>query len=355
MSFALLMLSGCNDKKSEPASPETPETPDTPESNVRVKSVTLSKTSCSFIELGKTLQLEATVLPADATNPKVTWTSSNAEVATVSDEGLITCKGFGDAIIIATADGKSATCTVIVIETGTITDIEGTKYKTVKIGNQWWMAENLRCNKYDTESGRSGAEIPMYTSIDTYGFSAKFDPYCVDASNKKLWGQNYATEELLQQIVKLGYLYNWAAAVGLVNESAAKGRTTPFESNRQGICPNGWHVPTVDEWDALATAMGDTKKDSGLFSYVGKKMKTTSGWYKGGNGTDDYSFAALPAGYSNFYGGYVRYVGSSAHFWTSVPYNGDEAYFKVIFDDEDIFTYGHESKATAHSIRCVMN
>ena len=109
MSFALLMLSGCNEKKSEPASPETPETPetpDTPESNVRVKSVTLSESSCSFIELGKTMQLEATVLPADATNPKVTWTSSNAEVATVSDEGLITCKGFGDAIIIATADGK---------------------------------------------------------------------------------------------------------------------------------------------------------------------------------------------------------------------------------------------------------
>ncbi|MBQ5524026.1 MAG: Ig-like domain-containing protein, partial [Paludibacteraceae bacterium] len=93
MSFALLVLSGCKEKKNEPAA------------EVPVQSVTLSKTSYVFTDLGETLQLKATVLPEDATNPKVTWASSKTEVATVSDNGLVTSVGNGTSTIVATADG----------------------------------------------------------------------------------------------------------------------------------------------------------------------------------------------------------------------------------------------------------
>lgn len=339
MSFALLVLSGCNEKKSEPAAV------------VPVQSIKLSVSSYAFSKLGETLQLEATVLPENATNPKVTWNSSNTAVATVSDNGLVTSVGNGTAAIAATADGIIEMCDISV-DDNTINDICGNTYKYVKIGNQVWMAENMRCDKYDTESGRPGASITKYTSENPG--SSTFAPYCADASEKNLWkSEDYVTEGLLPQIEKLGYLYNWAAAVGLEDESAAKGQTAPFDGNRQGICPNGWHVPTKAEWDALGVAIGGTKDIDGKFPDVGKKLKTTSGWYDSGNGTDDYTFAALPAGYAS--GSIVNYVGGYAYFWTSTPQGGETAIgYGLIYNEDFLYNYS-SNKILARSVRCVKN
>ena len=83
------------------------------EQEVRVESVTLNQTSVE-LQIGKTLQLDATVSPSTATNPDVSWSSSNASVASVSKSGLVTAVKEGSAKIIAAADGKKAECAVTV-------------------------------------------------------------------------------------------------------------------------------------------------------------------------------------------------------------------------------------------------
>lgn len=226
----------------------------------------------------------------------------------------------------------------------TVTDACGNKYKVVTIGSQVWMAENMRCNKYDTESERAGATLSTSSDL-THA------PYYTDASDKSLWDSNsqeYGANLTSEQIGKLGYLYNWAAAVGLA--------TAEFSTNRQGICPNGWHVPTDAEWDTLRNYVG---------SNAGKKLKATSGWYNGGNGTDDYFFAALPAGYA--IGSTVYYVGYYAYFWTATPKNissyldADYAFNSNLFYLSGglyggLYGGGHYSnKNSALSVRCVRN
>lgn len=82
---------------------------------IHVNSVTLNKTSASLFK-GETEQLSATVSPDDATYPAVTWSVDNSDVATVSDSGLVTAKAGGVAVVTATADGKSATCSITVTD-----------------------------------------------------------------------------------------------------------------------------------------------------------------------------------------------------------------------------------------------
>lgn len=338
MTFALLMLSGCNEKKNEPASP------DTPSSDVRVRAITLSKTSYVFTAKGQTLQLEATVIPADATNPKVTWKSSNTAVMTVSDNGLVTCSDFGDAIITATADSKTATCMVSAYK-DYVSDACENIYRIVKIGEQWWMAENMRCNKYDTDSERPNA------TISTSSIEKDFAPYYIDASNKNNWNYSDDAEALSEwQIAKLGYLYNWAATVGFATADEARAQKEEFTGNRQGICPNGWHVPKESEFIALEQYLGDKIS-------LGKRLKTKSGWCENGNGTDEYSFSVLPAGQCA--GGGVYSVGSVSYIQTSTPtitQDGVEfaANRHFAYSDPQLFD-GYSGIYYAHSVRCVKN
>lgn len=141
---------------------------------------------------------------------------------------------------------------------------------------------------------------------------------------------------------KLGYLYNWAATVGIESASEAQNKTSSFNGNRQGICPNGWHVPTSAEWSTLENYIG---------SSVGKKLKNASGWYSDGNGTDAFSFAALPAG--RLLGNYIFEVGASASFWTATPASQDNAFYRTMESIEDGLIIFGTVKSFAHSVRCV--
>lgn len=320
---------------------------------IRVTSVTLSAASYKFRAVNETYQLNATVKPDNASFPKVTWKSSNTSVATVSSTGLVTCKSGGSAFITATADNvTSEQCTVFMVETGTVSDCQGHTYKTVKIGNQWWMAENLKCNKYDTRSGKSGTTISTFsTSIydDTWNAS-----YYTDATRTT----NYATYEYMEnlssgQINKLGYAYTWTAATG---ETFAYNKT--FTGNKQGICPNGWHLPKTEEWLTLDTTIGD---DARL-------INSTSGWWRANcNGSDIYGFNCLPAGYcsgSNYdvseygYGkGKVSAVGREVYFQTATctKYGVQWANVDVMYQAEfpHIYFGDTHSNIDAAFVRCV--
>ena len=133
---------------------------------------------------------------------------------------------------------------------------DGQIYKTVKIGVQMWMAENLN---YASSEGSF-----------CYGNSA-------------------------DSCAKYGRLYTWAAAMDSAGIWSANGKGCGDEVEClpthpvRGVCPEGWHLPTTDEWDPLLDALNG-------YVVAGRALKSRSGWYDNGDGTDVAGFSALPAG-----------------------------------------------------------
>lgn len=295
---------------------------------VPVTKVKISRPGLAFNTIGQTYKLTAEVEPSNATYKDVTWSSTNTSVATVDNNGLVTCKGFGAATISAKADEKSDAILVLSNQDYVI-DGCGYVYTSKKIGTQVWMLQNMRCDTYDTQSERAGETL-----------SSKYD--YINASDKSRWKDSYSGLDN-SQVSQLGYIYHWWAAVGLEFSDYE----TEITGRRQGICPNGWHLPTDAEWKTLENFLGS--------STAGKMLKTTSGWFSSGNGTDAYSFAALPAGY-----GYstVEGVGSYACFWTATPSSDrdDTAIARGLeYNNDKMKKYQYEFKPVNLSVRCVKN
>ncbi len=207
---------------------------------------------------------------------------------------------------------------------GTMTDErDGKTYKTVTIGTQIWMAENLNY---------------AYTGVP-YNYSGN-----TSDSTSWCYGDNPANR------TKYGRLYTWAAAMDSVGtwSTNSKGcgygtRCSPTYPVR-GVCPEGWHLPDTTEWHTLFTAVGK--------STAGTMLKSTSGWNGSGNGTDAYAFSALPAGRRYSSGDFSR-EGSSADFWSSTEYDSGDAYY-VYLDYDLVNAYlGNYYKGTGFSVRCL--
>ncbi|MCQ2336982.1 MAG: hypothetical protein MJ010_07385 [Paludibacteraceae bacterium] len=220
----------------------------------------------------------------------------------------------------------------------------------VKIGEQYWLKENTRCIEYDTESEACNAIWLINNTIPT-SETAEYTPYYIDPTTK-VNKPDCMTED---QYGKLGVLYNWAAAVGIENGGT---RRDAFTDKRQGICPNGSHIPTVEEWQTLYDYIYNDKSLSS--NTVGEYLKTTSGWYDEGKpqtypqGLDTYGFAALPAG--GALGKDVNLVGKEAFFLTAVPKEDDIncAYFSNLYYKQNYFLYNRDGgKGYAQSVRCL--
>lgn len=195
---------------------------------------------------------------------------------------------------------------------------DGHVYKTVKIGNQVWMAENL--NYAD--------------SVKTP--SLKGNSWCYDKDPKKC---NVA-----------GRLYSWAAAIDSVKFLNAGMKcgdytTCSFTKKVQGICPDGWHLPDTTEWDALIDAVGEN---------AGNVLKSRKGWYDNGNGSDKVGFSVIPTGYFDKVDGLSYRVGLNAGFWSTVEY-GKYTVFYTPFEYSGDFAYKESiaHKAEGFSIRCL--
>ena len=172
----------------------------------------------------------------------------------------------------------------------TLTDLrDGQTYKTVTIGDQTWMADNLN---YETENS-----------------------YCYDDDPSNC--------------SKYGRLYTWAAA--------------------KTVCPSGWHLPSTTEFKTLFTAVGGKstastalKSSSGWNEYEGES----------GNGTDAFGFSALPAGNRHNYGNY-NYEGNYAYFWSSTEINSYYAYSMYLEYDDDYASLDSHNKGDGFSVRCL--
>ncbi|MBQ1752477.1 MAG: hypothetical protein II109_03580, partial [Paludibacteraceae bacterium] len=229
-----------------------------------------------------------------------------------------------------------------------ITDICGNKYNVVKIGKQLWMAENMRCNKYDTESERAGATVPLPRVTNAY--YPYYQVYPSSGTNQA----GFNGKLLSSQIPYLGTFFSWAAAVGFANDTEALSQTNPFKNRRQGICPNGWHLPTTDEWHELVDFIELTDgKGEGT---AGKHLKTKQGWHNDKNGLDTYGFSALPADRADMSGTYG--VGGWGKWWTSDAISDVNVSTVQVYYGGDNFMFGaNEIKAKSHAlcVRCIKN
>ena len=207
------------------------------------------------------------------------------------------------------------------IDYGTMTDErDGKVYRTVKVGGQIWMAENL--NYYDSTD-----------------LSVKYKSWCYGKSDNK----DSSTCDVT------GRLYTWAAAMDSVSTGCGYCKTCDLASAGsatlvQGICPKEWHLPSQAEWNALFTAVGGQ-------STAGKVLKSQTGWYNNGNGTDAFGFSALPAG--KRYNVNFSDDGFEANFWSATEGNSYSVYFMNLNFNVEKAYLDNSTKNLEFSVRCV--
>ena len=200
----------------------------------------------------------------------------------------------------------------VIVEIGEpLTDTrDGQSYETVVIGSQTWMANNLN---YETDNSFC------------YGY---------DASN----------------CAEYGRLYTWAAAMDSAVIWSTNGKGCGFASicspnyPVRGVCPNGWHLPSREEFETLFTAVGGK-------STMGKLLKSSSGWNDEGNGVDAVNFAVLPTGFKTESGFYKE--GDYTGFWSSTANTSSYAYDIFLRCDDDNVYVAKNPTNYAMSVRCV--
>lgn len=231
-------------------------------------------------------------------------------VASMLAFGLAACGDGNPSGSNGDGSGSSVvTSPSIKAEKGTVKDSrDGKVYKTVKIGTQTWMAENLNYAytgvPYKSSNVVSTGE-PYKLSI----FTSDSTSWCYD--------NDPANCE------KYGRLYTWSAVMDSAAQFSENAGTkcgfrtecTPNTPHR-GICPKGWHVPSEAEFESLLAAVGSSEEEKSL------NLRAVS-WK---NGTDKFGFSALPAGVYSSDGEKFGGLGSSASFWTSTEDGRDLVY-----------------------------
>jgi uncharacterized protein (TIGR02145 family) len=196
----------------------------------------------------------------------------------------------------------------------TLTDQAGNTYRTVTIGDQVWMAENLTVDRF-----RNGDVIP----------EVKTDNEWERAGNRNIPAWCYYNNEE-QNGLKYGKLYNWYVV--------ADGR---------GLCPVGWHVPKDDDWLQLFHFY---EKVGYLGEIVGVKLKSNSGW-EGKNGSNESGFNGLHGGrrvYNQFFS-----IGIGGDWWSSSPKGVNKAWRMGLNEINHIVNWYYENKDKGFSVRCI--
>ena len=210
------------------------------------------------------------------------------------------------------------------VEGGAFTDSrDGNTYNWVKIGEQVWMAENL---KYlpSVVVPSTGSETTPYYYV--YGYD----------------GSSVTTAKSSTNYTTYGVLYNWAAAM------AGTSSSTTNPSGVQGVCPAGWHLPSDAEWTQLTDFLGGE-------SDAGDKLKEsgTSHWSSPNEGaTNEYGFTALPGGYRSSNGTFYD-IGNYGYWWSATEYNASYAWYRLmLYNLSKVYRF-YYNKELGFSVRCV--
>jgi len=194
----------------------------------------------------------------------------------------------------------------------TVKDIDGNIYKTVRIGSQTWMAENLKTSRYNY-----GTPIPLVTD-DIKWKNLSSHGYC--------WCDN----DIPTNKNTYGALYNWIAV------------------NNGKLCPIGWHVPTDTEWGILISNLGGFKVAGGKLKETG-----TTHWNSPNTGaTNETGFTALPGGcrYDN---GAHSIVGDNGYWWSATRNSATHALSRYMFYNGSNVNRLTANKNSGFSVRCL--
>ncbi|PBC73263.1 fibrobacter succinogenes major paralogous domain-containing protein [Fibrobacter intestinalis] len=242
--------------------------------------------------------------------------SSSSAIVSSSSENV----SSSSATVVSSSSVEESSSSSLEVSHGTFTDSrDGQVYKTVTIGTQTWMAENLN---YDYNEGTAKS-------------------YC------------YRNEP--DSCAKYGRLYLWSAAMDSAGVFSDGGKGCGYDTTCKatepvrGVCPEGWHLPSDTEWKTLFTAVGGT-------GTAGIILKSTSGWddYEGksGNGTDEYGFSVLPAG-DRTDDDYYLGAGKYAYFWGSTENSSRYAYYWDFYYGYEGVYSGYNLKGKGYSVRCL--
>ena len=245
------------------------------------------------------------------------YTTVNAAYFDTDGNGVV---GLTDLMNLLSVYGEVLT---LPFTCGDPVSYQGYDYATVQIGDQCWFSENLRNENYENgdaiPSNLSDSEWQSMTSgaVAVYGEDAGCNNYSPDID----------ACDPAQSLNEYGRLYNWYAV-----------------DDARGLCPSGWHVPTDGEWTVMTDHLGGS-------SIAGGQMKTTYGWYDGGNGTNSSGFSGLPGGFRSN-GGYFGSAGSSGYWWSSSP-GGSSAWGRALYNDDENVSRGNYVPRSGFSVRCV--
>ena len=202
----------------------------------------------------------------------------------------------------------------------TFTDLrDGNVYLTISIGSQIWMAENL-------------AYLPSITTNESDIEPCYYVYY--------FGGLSEALARVTDNYYNYGVLYNWEAS--------------------KTACPDGWHLPTDQEWKTLEKHLGMSSSDADgenwrSYGEVGKKLKSATGWNENGNGANSSGFNVRPGGQSD-YGGHFLDLGNEANYWTSTPDESIEDFFsryrKLTFESDGVYRQSYYRRL-GFSVRCI--
>lgn len=208
-------------------------------------------------------------------------------------------------------------------EYGTLTDSrDGQVYKTVKIGDQTWMAENLN--------------------------------YADSILTPSLLKRSWCYDNKAENCESRGRLYTWTAAIDSLKQTTdatnsrncGYGLTCGLFEKVQGICPEGWHLPDTTDWRTLVMSVGG-------WSGAGELLKSQTDWlyFKG---TDSYGFSAFPGGF-RYLSGTFNDAGGGGYFWASTEKSEESARqaYSICMANNDIETYSDGFKDNAYSVRCI--
>lgn len=198
-----------------------------------------------------------------------------------------------------------------------VQDVDGNSYRTVQIGDQVWMAENLRTTRF-----ASGESIPLAESYEDWTRKSE-SSMCFYLGNPN-------------DVRVHGILYNFKAV-----------------EDGRGICPCCWHVPSDEEWAELEVSLGLSPQDAEKFGargFHGESMKADSTGVGKWNGTNLSDFSALPGGSRNILGGYSET--GHGYWWTSTNHSYSAFYRALSTEDDAVFRYFASGK-NGFSVRCI--
>jgi uncharacterized protein (TIGR02145 family) len=191
--------------------------------------------------------------------------------------------------------------------------LKGSSIPSVSIGNQVWMRENLNVDHF-----RNGDPIPQARTEEEWENAGK--------KGQPAWCY-YANDP--ENGEKYGKLYNWFAVI-----------------DPRGLAPEGWKVPTTEDWSVLIDNIGFN---------AGQKLKSSHSWSYTGNGLNTFNFSVLPASLRLSFGDFLRGDQGGAYFWSKSEYSNNKAWCREFFDHSHNVSIDFQDKNSGMSVRCLMD